>query len=148
MANNIVGIEEIPNLYPSACSFNGDDKNTAEWFVRVVNPDVNTDTLLIGSVFFNEIAKRVGYVKLSDVEVAKRSLEGQLQHVADTIDSFASHLVDIRNAVSSLDSIEKRIADLRKLLAAAGKLVKDSERSGEQSADGSPTGTESPRKIS
>lgn len=135
MANNIVGIEKIPNLYPSACSFNGDDKSTAEWFIRVVNPDTNLDTLLIGSVFFHEMAKRVGYVKLEEVDKAKKSLEEELANVTLALINLSDTVNSVRSNFGVLESIDKRIEDLRRVITAAGKVVKQSADKQSSSSD-------------
>ena len=135
MANNIVGIETIPNLYPSACSFNGDDKNTAEWFIRVVNPDLNTDTILIGSVFFHEMANRVGYVRVEDVDKAKKSLEEELANVTLALINLSDTVNSVRSNFGVLESIDKRIEDLRRVVTAAGKAVKQASDKPANGAD-------------
>lgn len=142
MANNIIAIEEKPNLYPSSCSFNGDDSTTAEWFIRVVNPDLVYDTLLIGSVFFHEMAKRVGYVKLEEIDLAKQSLESQLADVTSSLDRLAAELSDLRTAVGSLEAVEQKLDGLRKVVIAAGKLVKSTEQSAASNASPSSDSSE------
>lgn len=129
MANNIVAIEEVPQYHPAFCCFNGNDRATSKWFIRVVNPDLETDTLLIGEPFFHEMAKRVGYVKLEEIDKAKKTLEEELVNVTVAIDNLTSELSTLATSLASLDAIEKRVADLRKIVSAAGSLVKKSAES-------------------
>lgn len=138
MANNIVAIETKPTLYPSDCSFNGDDSSTAEWFIRVVNPDLHFDTLLIGSVFFHEMAKLVGYVPLEELDRAKNSLESQLVDVTNSLDRLTSELSDLRTAMGSLETVEQKLDALRKTVVAAGKLIKSIEQPATPSINSKP----------
>lgn len=133
----IVGIETEPQLQPAACSFLGHDKNTAEWFVRLVSPvDVFSDTLLMSNVAFNEIAKAVGYIDKRVAYQAVEDLSRKIDDVLVNLDAATAELSRLRNAHNSSVSLEETFDRLRSELETCRSSLggsKKSQRSNKES---------------
>ena len=135
MSNNIIGIETNPNLIPAECSFNGSDKATNKFFIRVINPGLYTDTLLMSETFIHDLATAAGYVRKNDAIKATEELRGAIKNADITLDTAATQLSHLRAVVSDLETIDVRLNELRKLLEQSKAFASRKQRTDKESAE-------------
>jgi len=114
----IVGVEETPQLQPAECSFLGYGKGPAKKFLRVLNPDSNTDTLLISDICFHEWAKVMGYVPLDVRDRLLQELKDEANGLGPSISSTVLELASIRGELAGIKNLEARVVRLTELLEA------------------------------
>lgn len=123
----IVGVEETPQLQPAECSFLGYGKGPAKRFLRVLNPDSNTDTLLISDICFHEWAKVMGYVPLDVRDRLLQELKDEANGLGPSISSTVLELASIRGELAGIKNLEARVVRLTELLGAINGIVEPAE---------------------
>lgn len=109
----IVAVEDIPQYYPSECSFGGGGANVNSKFLRVVNPDTATDTLLIGDTMFNEFAKAMGYIRKTDAHLLVEKLREEVVKVNAALADATNVLNGSASIVSALETVSNVLAGVR-----------------------------------
>ena len=109
----IVAVEDIPQYYPSECSFGGGGANVNSKFLRVVNPDTATDTLLIGDTMFNEFAKAMGYIRKTDAHLLVEKLREEVVKVNAALADATDVLNGSASIVSALETVSNVLAGVR-----------------------------------
>ena len=129
----IVGVEEIPQEQPAECSFGTGDASVNDWFVRVENPDTGMRTLLIGKIFFDEMAKQVGYIEKTEGHKRAEALRAEvdnavryLHDVSDRLDGIASISDDLETVKRTLNNLLESIESVK---GKSGKSEGSSESS-------------------
>ncbi len=134
----IIGVEENPQLQPAQCSFLGFGKGPAKKFLRVVNPDSNTDTLLISDICFDEWAKVMGYSPIEDGERLLKQLKEEADGLYPTINSMLDGLSSLRGQLSGLENLEARIDRLTQQLEAINSATNTEPEPGDAPAPAVP----------
>ena len=119
----IVSVEEIPQLFPSECSFGGGGANVNSKFLRVVNPDTATDTLLIGDVMFNEFAKHMGYIRKDEAIALVEALRSEVKKANAAFDNVTASVDATSNIVSALEAVSSTLASVRDALVSVAELA-------------------------
>lgn len=138
MSNNIVGVEEVPQLIPAECSFNGSDKATNSFFIRVVNPGLYTDTLLISETFMEDLAKVSGFVRKTEAMQNVEELRGAIKNADVTLDAATAQLSHLRAVLGDLQTLETRLESLRELLLQSRAFASSKQRADKQPAEPTP----------
>ena len=123
----IVGVEEIPQLQPAACSFSGHGSGSAKKFIRIVNPDVFTDTLLISDHFFKQMADEMGFVEVDTNSKLLKELQDRINELAPTVHSFLSELGLLRQRFDNLQALEANILQLKSTMDGLVGIVESPE---------------------
>lgn len=108
----IVGVEHDPQLQPAKCSFSGHGKESCSKFIRITNPDLNYDTLLMSEHYFKQLADLMGYVELKHETKLLIELQERFNELAPTIHSFLSELSSIGQRLDSLSALETDLTGL------------------------------------
>lgn len=119
----IVAVEDIPQYYPSECSFGGGGANVNSKFLRVVNPDTATDTLLIGDTMFNEFAKAMGYVRKTDVFAHVESLREEVRNANAAFDNLSTDINATHRVVDALEAISVVLGNVQDALLVVANLA-------------------------
>jgi hypothetical protein len=114
--SNLLGVEETPAFQPAECSWGSGDRAVNKWFLRLMNPDVDTTSLLMGEIFFHHCATAVGYVHRSTVEAERVRLIEVLENALEALDRTSLTVGAARNQLAVLDSLEGPLAAVRELL--------------------------------
>ena len=142
---SIVGVESNPNLQPAKCSFSGRDSSNDSKFIRLMAPEEDWDTILISDTFFNEMAKLMGYVKISDEDVDAAQLKEAVNGLDAVVPSVLAELAQLRAQLAGVQTLDARIerfdATLRSILKATGSAEQSVEPAGVENTSGVRTAT-------
>lgn len=133
-----VAVETHPNLHPASCSWGGYGLGPAKLFLRVINPDLVSDTLLISDITFNEWAKAMGYSKITEEETLIKELRNEANELANALSVKLDILANLRAMLPNLEVFEQRVQDF---LGAVGRLCDPIDKS--ESGDTVPDSNES-----
>lgn len=133
----IVSVEDIPQLQPAECSFGGGGANVNSKFLRVVNPDTATDTLLIGDTMFNEFAKAMGYIRKTDAHLLVEKLREEVVKVNAALADATNALNGSASIVSALETVSSVLAGIRDSVDSVAGIATGVD----EDADGTPEST-------
>ena len=122
----IVGIEHDPQLQPAKCSFSGHGKESCSKFIRITNPDLNYDTLLMSEHYFKQMADLMGYVEQKHETSLLIELQERFNELAPTVHSFLSELALLGKRFDNLQALE---ANLNELKSTMDGLIRASQSS-------------------
>ncbi len=132
--SNFFGTETNPQVQPAECNWGSGDKSVNDLFFRMSNPDTGTATLLMGHIFFKQLAEAAGYVHRDIVEQELVEMKNELRAARDAIDNLSLVVGDTRTSLERLDSLESPLAEIRNTLGAFEVRLNNSttERDSEQ----------------
>jgi hypothetical protein len=119
----IVSVEEVPQIQPAECSFGGGGANVNSKFLRVVNPDMGTDTLLIGDVMFREFAKAMGYIPKDEAVALVEALREEVKKANAAFDDVTASINASRSVVDALENVSGVLETVRDSLNTASAIA-------------------------
>lgn len=114
--SNLLAVEEIPSFQPAECSWGSGDRQVNKWFLRLMNPDVDTTSLLMGEIFFHHCATAVGYAHRTVIEAERVRLTEVLENALAALDRTSFAIGATRSQLAVLDSLEGPLAAVRDTL--------------------------------
>ena len=135
--SNLLAVETDPQYQPAECSWGSGDKAVNQRFLRITNPFTDTQTLLMGEIFFKHLASQLGYVHRTEVEEETERLRTELNDVRSTVDSLGSSFTATRESLNNFADFEDNLGKMRDILEALDKRTSkpDANDSSVEAAD-------------